>query len=76
MGETTGMTTSITEQILAALATRSEGLTSREVCALTRMASYTVSGKLSKLAAYGTVGAIKLRGIPTRYQFKPPAPAS
>jgi hypothetical protein len=66
------MTPSITQQILTALGTTPDGLTSREVCALTRMTSYTVSGKLSKLACWGRIDAVRSAGARIRYRLKPP----
>ena len=66
----------ITEIILAALAQVPAGLTSSEVAEHTRMASYTVGSRLSKLAAYGVISAEKIGRGKMRWKFIPtPAPA-
>jgi DNA-binding transcriptional regulator GbsR (MarR family) len=52
----------ITETILSTLAKHPLGMTCQEVAAATGMASYNVSGKLSRLAAYGTIEGIKIAG--------------
>ena len=64
----------ITAMILRVLADAPDGLTSREVAAATSMASYTVSNKLSKLAAYGIIRSAKVgRGTKLRYRTTPAA---
>lgn len=45
----------VTDIIIATLAAEPDGLTSAEVAERTGMTSYNVSGKLSKLAAYGMI---------------------
>lgn len=61
----------ITDAIMAALATApANGLTTREVIAVTGRASYQVSGKLSKLAAYGKIVKVMPQGQ-VRARWKP-----
>jgi predicted transcriptional regulator len=64
----------ITNHILRTLAGAPNGLTTREIIGLTGMTSYTVSGKLSKLAAYGRIDAVKIGTARMLWRFKPGAP--
>ena len=48
-----------TQQILEVLRAAPEGLTAKEVSAKLGAASYDAGGRLSKLAAYGTIEKMK-----------------
>lgn len=47
------------QEVLTVLATRPDGMTSREVIAAMGCASYQAQGILSKLAAYGAIDKVK-----------------
>ena len=65
----------VTNLILATLAAVPAGMTTSEIAEATGMASYNTSGKLSKLAAYGIIAAVKLDGRRMRWRLKPKAAA-
>jgi DNA-binding IclR family transcriptional regulator len=62
----------VTEAIITTLARSNDGLTCAEVAALTGMPAKNVSGKLSKMAAYGWIRSSRRNSrVLTRYHFKP-----
>ncbi len=72
-----GAVTTVTNIILRALPmTPEKALTVSEVVAATGMTSYNVSGKLSKLAAYGTIRTVRAKGERHRYWTDEPPPPS